>query len=154
MSETGFFRRHLAALERHFTLVYWDQRGAGKSFDRDIPRASMTTARVLADLDELVDQVRDRLGADRVALLGHSWGSVLGVLYANQFPEKVAAYIGTGQIGNWPAAESASYEYALRTAERTGKHRIAKKLRAIGAPPYDAAAVFTQRTCLSRWRDE
>jgi pimeloyl-ACP methyl ester carboxylesterase len=150
MSETGFFRRHLGALERHFTLVYWDQRGAGKSFDRGIPRASMTTDRFLADLDELVDQLRDRLQADRVAILGHSWGSALGVLYANRFPEKVAAYVGTGQIGDWPAAESASYEYALSEAERRGKHRMAKRLREIGPPPYDAAAVFTQRTCLSR----
>jgi pimeloyl-ACP methyl ester carboxylesterase len=150
MSETGFFRRYLAALERSFTLVYWDQRGAGRSFDRDIPRASMTTGRFLADLDELVDQVRDRLEADRVAILGHSWGSALGVLYASRFPEKVSTYVGTGQIGDWPAAEAASYEYALKAAERAGKRRMAKKLRAIGAPPYDAAAVFTQRTCLSR----
>ncbi len=150
MSETGFFRRYLAPLERSFALVYWDQRGAGKSFRGGIPRESMTAEQLVADLDDLVEDVRRRLGADRVAIFGHSWGSVLGVLYAARFPEKVAAYAGSGQIGDWPAAEAGSYEYALATAEAAGKRRAVRKLRAIGPPPYSADAVFTERTCLSR----
>jgi pimeloyl-ACP methyl ester carboxylesterase len=150
MSETGFFRRFCAPLERSFTVVYWDQRGAGKSYTPDISRSSMTSEQLLTDLDELVDQVRRRLGCERVAIFGHSWGSVLGVLYAARHPEKVTAYVGSGQIGDWPAAELASYEFALAEAERVDSRRSLKKLRAIGPPPYGAAAVFTERTCLSR----
>jgi pimeloyl-ACP methyl ester carboxylesterase len=150
MSETGFFRRYLAPLERSFTLVFWDQRGAGRSFRRGIAPDSMTAAQFVADLDDLVDRVRERLGVERVAIFGHSWGSVLGVLYAARFPEKVAGYVGSGQIGDWPAAEAASYEYALAMAERAGRRHAVKKLREIGPPPYDADAVFTERTCLSR----
>src|SRR5205085_6486016 len=89
------------------------QRGAGKSADPAIPRSSMTVEQLMCDLDELVDAVRERLGADKVVIFGHSWGSVLGVLYAARFPEKVAAYVGSGQIGDWPAAEAGSYAYAL-----------------------------------------
>ena len=150
-SETGFFRYFNAPLEQSFTAVYWDQRGAGKSFDRGIPRSSMTVEQFISDLDELVDAVCERLGKTKVAIFGHSWGSALGVLYAARFPEKVAAYVGSGQIGDWAAGESASYEFALAEAQRRGNRRAMRKLRAIGPPPYTAEAVFTERTWLSRF---
>jgi pimeloyl-ACP methyl ester carboxylesterase len=144
-SETALFRHFNSPLERRFTVVYWDQRGAGKSYYPTISRSSMTAEQFISDLNELVDGVRERLGRTQVAILGHSWGSVLGVLYAGRFPEKVAAYVGTGQIGDWPSAESASYKLALAEAERLG-HRLALgKLHEIGPPPYGADAVFTER---------
>jgi pimeloyl-ACP methyl ester carboxylesterase len=93
LSEMGFFRYFNTQLEKTFTVVNWDQRGAGKSFDSGIPRSSMTVEQFIADLDQLVDAVRSRLGKDRVALFGHSWGSALGVLYAARFPEKVAGVV-------------------------------------------------------------
>jgi len=150
LSETGFFRHFNAPLEKSFTVVYWDQRGAGKSFDRNIPRSSMTVEQFISDLDELVDAVRKRLGKGRVVVFGHSWGSALGVLYAARFPEKVAAYVGSGQIGDWAAGESASYAFALAEAQRLGKHRAVKQLRAIGPPPHTAEELRTQRMWLSR----
>jgi pimeloyl-ACP methyl ester carboxylesterase len=82
LSETSLFRRFNAPLEKSFTVVYWDQRGAGKSFDRNIPRSTMTVEQFISDLDELVDAVCRRLGKTKVAIFGHSWGSALGVLYA------------------------------------------------------------------------
>ena len=82
MSETFFFRHFNAPLEQTFTVVYWDQRGSGKSFDTKIPRSSMTVEQFIADLDELVETVRQRVGKKKVAIFGHSWGSALGVLYA------------------------------------------------------------------------
>ena len=99
MSEMGFFRRFNAPLERQFTVVHWDQRGTGKSFDRRIPKSSMTLDQFVADLDELVDIVRRRFGKEKVAILGHSWGSALGPIYAARFPEKVSVYVGAAQIG-------------------------------------------------------
>jgi pimeloyl-ACP methyl ester carboxylesterase len=150
LSETSLFRYFNAPLEKSFTLVYWDQRGAGKSFHRDIPRSSMTVQQFVADLDELVDAVCERLGRTKVAIFGHSWGSVLGPLYAARFPDKVAAYVGAGQIGDWAAAESATYAFALAEARRLGKRRALRKLRAIGPPPHSAESLWTQRTLLSR----
>ena len=150
LSETGFFRHFNAPLEKSFTVVYWDQRGAGKSFDRTIRRSSMTVEQLVSDLDELVGVVCGRLRKTKVALFGHSWGSALGVLYAARFPEKVAAYVGSGQVGDWAAAESATYAWALAEAQRRGKRRAVKKLRAIGPPPHSAKSLWTERTQLSR----
>jgi len=153
-SETGFFRYFNAPLERSFTAVYWDQRGAGKSFSRAIPRSSITVERFISDLDELVDAVCARLGKTKAVIFGHSWGSVLGVLYAARFPDKVEAYVGSGQIGDWPAAESGSYEWVLAEAHRRANRRAVRKLLTIGPPPYPAAAVFTERTLVSRFEGQ
>jgi pimeloyl-ACP methyl ester carboxylesterase len=149
-SETRLFRHFNSDLENRFTVVYWDQRGAGKSFDRTIPRSSMTVEQFIADLDELVDTVCARVGHEQVVLFGHSWGSALGVLYACRRPNRVAAYVGSGQIGNWPAAESASYAYALAEAGRRNNRRALKSLQTIGPPPYPASSVFKERTWLQR----
>ncbi len=153
-SETGFFRYFNAPLERGFTAVYWDQRGAGKSYDPSIPRSSMTVEQFISDLDELVDVVREGLDKPKVVMFGHSWGSVLGVLYAGRFPEKVLAYVGSGQIGDWRSAESGSYHWALAEARRRSNQRAVHKLEAVGPPPYSADAVFTERTLVSRFEGQ
>jgi pimeloyl-ACP methyl ester carboxylesterase len=150
MSEMGFFRHYNAPLERHFTVVHWDQRGTGKSFDRNIPRSSMTLDQFVADLDELVDIVRQRFGKDKVAILGHSWGSALGAIYAARFPSKVSVYVGAAQIGDSAAGESLSYAFGLAEAERRHDRKALKKLRAIGPPPYPAKSLFVERTAVSR----
>ena len=150
MSEMGFFRHYNAALERHFTVVHWDQRGTGKSFDRDIPRFSMTLEQFVADLDELVDIVRRRFGKEKVLILGHSWGSALGAIYAARFPAKVSVYVGAAQIGDAAAGESLSYAYGLAEAERRHDEKALKKLRAIGPPPYPAKSLFVERTAVSQ----
>jgi pimeloyl-ACP methyl ester carboxylesterase len=150
-TETVFFRRFNAPLEKSFTLVYWDQRGAGRSFDRHIPRSTMCVDRFIADLDELVDAARKRLGKNKVAIFGHSWGSALGALYAARFPEKVAAYVGSGQIGDWAAGESSSYAFAMAEAQRLDDRKALQKLREIGPPPHDAKRLWVERMLLSRF---
>lgn len=150
LTETALFRHFNAALEKSFTVVYWDQRGAGKSFERTIPRSSMTVDHFIADLNELVVAVCDRVGKNKVAIFGHSWGSALGVLYAAHFPEKVAAFVGSGQIGDWSAGESLSYAFALAEAQRLNNRKALKKLLAIGAPPHTAKGLWTERKWLQR----
>jgi pimeloyl-ACP methyl ester carboxylesterase len=150
LSETALFRHYNAALEQDFTVVYWDQRGAGKSYSRAIVPATMTLEQFITDLDDLVNALRVKLGHRKVVLFGHSWGAALGGLYASRYPDKVAAYVGCGQIGDWPAGEASSYAFAVAQAERMGNEKVLAKLRGIGPPPYSSKAVFTERTCLSR----
>lgn len=149
-TEMRLFRHFNAPLEKFFTVVNWDQRGAGKSFDRNIPKSSMTVEQFVADLDELVDTVRKRLGKGKVTIYGHSWGSALGVLYAARFPGKVAAYVGSGQIGDWAAGEVASYAFVLAELDRRNNRKAVKELRAIGAPPHTAERLWVQRKWLDR----
>jgi pimeloyl-ACP methyl ester carboxylesterase len=149
--EMRLFRHFNAALEESFTVVYWEQRGVGKSFDRKTPRHSMTVEQFIADMDELVDAMHKRFGKDKVAICGHSWGSALGVLYSARFPEEVAAYVGAGQIGGRPANEVVCYDFTLAEAERRGNLKTLRELRAIGSPPHTARKVMVQRKWLTRF---
>jgi pimeloyl-ACP methyl ester carboxylesterase len=154
MTEMRYFRHFNAALEKRFTVVNWDQRGAAKSFDRTIPQSSMTVEQFIDDLDELVSAVCKRLGKHSVVIFGHSWGSVLGVLYAARFPKKVAAYVGSGQIGNWPQSEVASYSYVLAEAQRRHDDKALKKLRGIGPPPHTVQQLWAVRICLQNFEGQ
>jgi proline iminopeptidase len=136
ISEGALFRHFNSELENHFLVVTWEQRGAGRSFRPDIPPASMTIAQFVRDLDALVEIVRERFDAPRVALLGHSWGSALGILYAHQFPEKISAFIGTGQVASTPDGDLHSYRFACETATERNESRAIRKLRELGMPPY------------------
>ncbi len=146
-SGTSLFRSFNAALEDAYTVVYWDQRGAGRSYKRSIPAASMTVERFVADLDELVDRLLARFGKTKVAICGHSWGSALGVLYASRFPAKFSVYVGIGQVADMAASEAASYAFTLRQAGERGHRRALAQLTSIGPPPHTLKALTTQR----RW---
>ncbi|WP_264027855.1 alpha/beta fold hydrolase [Mycolicibacterium pyrenivorans] len=148
-SETRLLRHFNSDIENRFTVVYRDQRGTGKSFRPSIPRSSMTVEQFLTDLYELVDMVCARVGKEQVVLHGHSWGSLLGVLYADRHPERIAAYLGTVQIDDAAAAESASYTCPLAAAELRRNRRVLEALRAIGPPPI-RHPVSSPRTWLQR----
>ncbi|MFO0698605.1 MAG: alpha/beta hydrolase [Nitrospira sp.] len=149
--EMRLFRTFNAALEQYYTVVYWMQRGTSKSFDRRMPASSLTIEQFITDLDELVDLMRKRFGKGKVALYGHSWGSVLGALYASRFPEKVAAYVGTGQVGEWAAFETASYTFVLTEAERRRHRKAIRELGAIGPPPHAFWDMVLERKWITRF---
>ena len=85
-------------LEKEFVVVHWDQRTSGKSFKRTADQAQLSTSLLLSDMDVVVDYLRGSLGAHRLWIVGHSHGSYLGALYARRHPEKVCAFVGTGQV--------------------------------------------------------
>ncbi|MDP3855121.1 alpha/beta fold hydrolase [Phenylobacterium sp.] len=148
-SETPILRVLNGRLEDSFTVVYWDQRLAGQTLDPHAPApASLTVEQMVADLDVLVNRLRVRLGQDKVILVGHSWGTMLGVLYATRHPEKVAAYVGIGQMADKPRAEALSYAYAVDQARRRQNGEALRQLREIGPPPYSGEEIFVQRAWL------
>ncbi|MFX0079380.1 MAG: alpha/beta fold hydrolase, partial [Candidatus Hermodarchaeota archaeon] len=87
-------RKYDAELIKHFTVVHWDQRGAGKSFNRDIPVDSMTLDRFVEDCNELIDYLRNRFHTQKVFIVGHSGGTIIGIKTAHKYPEKIHAYVG------------------------------------------------------------
>ena len=146
-SETALFRAFNSEIEDAFTVVYWDQRGAGRSYRRSLDPAELTIERFVADLDELIDFLLARFGQSKVVLLGHSWGSVLGVIYAQEHPDKVAVYVGVGQVADMADSERRSYAFTLAEAEKRGHRGAIRALRRIGPPPHDYRKVGTER----RW---
>jgi len=125
---------HFLPWEREFTVVQWDQRGAGKSYRSN--HAAPSIDLMIQDALAVSDYVRNRLHKSKIILLGHSWGSVLGVHLAKSRPDLFAAYVGTGQIVNMQRNEEAAYAGVLAKARALGDHTAADALEKSGAPPY------------------
>ena len=130
--------RHLdAELIEHFTVVHWDQRGAGKSYSSDIPVDSMTFGRLVEDCDELIDYLRSRFNAQKVFLVAHSGGTPIGIRTAHKYPEKIHAYVGVAQVINDYEQERQSYEFKVEEAEKSRDVKKQAAIKAIGPPPYE-----------------
>jgi pimeloyl-ACP methyl ester carboxylesterase len=124
-------------LIKHFTVVHWDQRGAGKSYSKDIPVATMTLDQLVEDLNDLIDYLRHRFTTQKVFIIGHSGGTIIGIKTAYKYSEKIYAYVGVAQIINDYEGERISYDFLVEKAEKSGDVKKLNAIRAIGLPPYD-----------------
>ena len=138
-SESALFRHYNSALEHHFLVVYWEQRGTGCSFNPAISPQTMTIA-IRARPRRSGETGRDAVDKDKAVLLAHSWGTVLEKIsvYAARCPEKVSAYVGIAQVANVPQGRKLSYDFALSEAKKRNNAKVISELMAIGPPPYDS----------------
>ena len=121
-----------------FTHVHWDQRGAGKTLRRNKKNGLPETMdQMLDDLHGIIGYLRQKYQTDKVVLLGHSWGSVLGSLYALQHPEHVLSYIGVGQVISMRENERTAYQEVLDMARRAGNQKHIRALEKMREYPPD-----------------
>jgi proline iminopeptidase len=156
-AERPLFRMYNAPLERQFIVVYLDQRGTGRSFDREADSSLLTVSRHLADLDRVIEHLLGQLGARQIVLVGHSWGSALGLLYARAHPAKAAAVVGVGQFTSDIAQQKVQYGFVKAEARRRGRTNALARIESIGPPPFTvedglAIARFVDRYG-GYWRD-
>lgn len=124
---------------KKFTLVQWDQRGAGRTLGKNGPSLAptITVDRMVRDGLELSELLRTTLKKDKLILVGHSWGSLLGVLMAKAKPDLFYAFVGTGQVGADPKTNySVAYDAVLKAAESRGDQRAIRELKDVGRPPW------------------
>jgi proline iminopeptidase len=135
-TELGAMRRHGQGLEKEFVVVTWDQRGTGKSYDNLDPTSALTLQQAVSDTIEVSNYLRNRFGQDKIYLLGQSYGTILGVLAAQQHPELYRAYIGVGQMVDPRETDGVFYQDALAWGRRTNNPALVRKLTTSGPPPY------------------
>ena len=81
-------KRYPTGLEELFTVVWWEQRGIGLSYHGDIPAKTMTVNQFVSDTLALANYLRSRFGKEKIYLMGHSWGSFIGIQAAAQAPAR------------------------------------------------------------------
>jgi pimeloyl-ACP methyl ester carboxylesterase len=130
-----------------FTFVQWDQRGAGKTFASGGTSApDMTIDRMAQDGIELSQFLREHLHKNKIIIVGHSWGTILGVHMAKARPDLFYAYVGAGQVVNAQENEAVNYSRVLDRAKSLGDSKAVAELQASGPPPYPLMnALTTQR---------
>jgi pimeloyl-ACP methyl ester carboxylesterase len=138
--------------EKHFTVVQWDRRGAGRTLRRNGKQGDRLTFDLMAsDGIEVTEYLCRRLHTGQVILVGHSQGSVVGVKMAQRRPDLFCAYVGTGQIADMARNEAGSYSLALERARAAGSAKAVRELEKAGPPPYPTARAWLIK---QRWSFE
>jgi pimeloyl-ACP methyl ester carboxylesterase len=126
-------------LEEYFTVVQWDQRGAGKTYLLSDPvkiAPTLTTERMITDVEEMAAWTRREFGKDKIFVLAHSYGSFLGLQFAQRHPEWCHAYIGVCQSINGLENERRGWRFAIEAARRARNAKAVRELE--GIAPYAA----------------
>jgi pimeloyl-ACP methyl ester carboxylesterase len=122
----------------YFTVVEWDQRGAGKTFALNDPAAvapTMHVARFVSDAEELTAYLRKTYARQKIFVIAHSWGTVIGLALAERRPDWLYAYIGVGQIIDMREGERVGYAWVLDQARNADNAQAVKELTAIAPYP-------------------
>ncbi len=144
--------------DEYFTVVHWDQRNAGRTYVASgaSDPATLTPERFQADAEELVQWARKRFGKRKVFVIGHSWGSILGLRLAAAHPEWLHAYIGMGQAVDSRESERRGWAWTMAQAKADGNREAIADLEAIA--PYaetneaiPVASILTQRKWLGHY---
>ena len=138
--------------EKYFTLVQWDQRGAGRTFGLNgTNEAPMTIDRMVRDGIEVAGYLRAHLHKDKVILLAHSFGTVLGIQMVKRRPDLFAAYVGTGQVVAKAEKERILYARLMKKLESAHDEAGIRKLRTVTAPYRTEAELQVERAITSRF---
>jgi pimeloyl-ACP methyl ester carboxylesterase len=141
-------------VEEYFTVVHYDQRGAGRTFaltSPDVIEPTMFLAQYVADLIDLATWLRGELKADSVAVCGHSWGTALATLAVVARPDLFSVYVGVGQLVSMAANESASWRWVRDEAGRRGLADAMAELDALQPYPGDPAGLLEKITVERGW---
>lgn len=116
-SEIPYAQKYQNLLEENFTVVNYDQRASGKSYHFFEDYSNLTSELLVVDLLALTDYVSKRLGKEKVILVGHSYGTYIGMQAANKAPEKYESYVGIGQMSDTVESEMDSLNYVIERAQ-------------------------------------
>lgn len=128
MPEYGLTKKYPTQLEKHFTVCWYEQRGAGISYDKNIDYEKITVENIVSDTVEVTNYLRNRFNQDKIYLMAHSWGSLIGLKTVKAYPELFHAYIGVAQIVNQLKSEQIAYEYMLEQYKKIDNKGMVKKL--------------------------
>lgn len=133
MPEYWLTKQYPTGLEAYFTVVWWDQRGAGLSYSSHIPPETMTYEQLIADTVAVTNYLRERFHKEKIYLMAHSGGTFFGIQVAARNPTLYHAYIGMAQMVYQLESEQRAYTYALAEYKKLGNTTMLRKLEA--APP-------------------
>jgi pimeloyl-ACP methyl ester carboxylesterase len=121
-------QKYPTGLEDYFTVVWWERRGSGLSFNADISPKAITLEQLLSDTKEVTNYLRKRFGKEKIYLMGRSGGTFIGIQAAAQTPDLYHAYIAVAQMTDQLKSETLAYEYMLEQFKEKGNKRMVRKL--------------------------
>jgi pimeloyl-ACP methyl ester carboxylesterase len=129
MPEYFLTEKYKTDLEKHFTVCYWEQRGAGLSYSSELSANDITVSQLVSDTSAVAKYLRDRFGKNKIYLLCHSWGTFIGIQSAAANPELYYAYIGMSQVTDTVKSEKLAYDYMIKQFTAEGNSKMVNNLK-------------------------
>ncbi len=149
--ETPFLEKYNSNLKDEFILVCWEQRGAGKSFSKKIPDSTMTMSQFILDTYKVTQYIKKKFNQDKIYLMGHSWGTLLGIRVIKKYPSEYSGYFAIAQTSNAFQEESIIYEWLLKEAKAEPNKKAIKALEKIGPPQEGKRLSFKDMSTKIKW---
>jgi pimeloyl-ACP methyl ester carboxylesterase len=130
MPEYFLTQNYPTGMEQYFTVCWWDRRNAGLSHSANTPPETWTVEQAIADTLAVTNYLRSRFHKDKIYMMAHSGGSLIGIQASARAPELFHAYIGVGQMSYQLQSEILSYEYMLKRYKEIGNTSMVKQLEA------------------------
>lgn len=132
---TGISHNYQRPWEEYYTVVNWDQRCSGKTatISGKTSDVALTVDLMVSDALQVTDEMRRMFGKDKIIVLGHSWGTMLGANLVKRYPDRFSAYISTGTMVNERLADILTMEHLIEHYEKEGKQDKVQKLKDAGA---------------------
>ena len=141
MPEYGMTQKYPTYLEKYFVVCWYEQRNAGLSYNKNTNLEELTVENIVLDTLEISNYLRERFNKDKIYLMGHSWGTLIGIKAVYQNPELFNAYIGVAQIANQLKSEQIAFEFMLEEYRNLGNKSMVKKLEKYNIPDCNSISI-------------
>ena len=124
-------------MDNNYNLVYYDQRGTGKTQIKNKSLQNDVTIEVLInDLKETINYVKNKYQSKYIILLGHSFGSILSIEFIKKYPKYVNGFIGMGQVVDFIKGEKIAYDYCFNIVKQSKNKKYIKKIKKLKDYPF------------------
>ena len=145
LPEYAISYKYPGVLEDDFIVCWWEQRGAGLSYDSDIPFETMTFEQLISDVIAVTNYLRERFGQEKIYLMAHSGGTFIGIQAAARVPELYNAYIAVSQISNQLESEKLAYQYMIDQFTLLGDKKMLRKLEKYSITEINKPSYYAMR---------
>jgi len=144
ISEANETERRLH-LEDKFLVAYWDQRGCGKSFSKDILPETMSLDQMADDLITCTKYLLEKYGKDKAVIAGYSIGATISLMAAAKDSSIFKAIFATGVDVDIPYANDYALDFAMRKAVAGNNKKLIQKINVLKQQPIVETKRFQQR---------
>jgi pimeloyl-ACP methyl ester carboxylesterase len=140
--QTAYFKKYNSDLEKHFLVVYWEQRGTGKSYHKNIDQDSITLDNHIEDAYTLTQYLKKEFNKNKIFILGHSLGSLIAIKTVEKYPNEFIAYIGVSQMTDQRKSDKLAVNYLIQEAKKHNDKKSLKKIEKFSHMAIDRETVL------------
>ena len=153
--ETPFIQAYNQNLTQHFTVVCWEQRGAGRSFmKKKIPPKSMTMSQFIEDAHVVTQFIKNKFKKDKIILMGHSWGTLLGIKTIKKYPDDYSHYVALAQTSDAYTEELLIYDWLIDESQKRKNKKAIRQLQNVEKPQRGKKVSYKDLKTKLKWVNE